>query len=70
MFSAVKKFLWVVAGSIFCLQHLFASEYLPITRLRIDQGLSNNYVNAIFQDHHGFMWFGTYDGLNRFDGKA
>ncbi|MEI6950497.1 two-component regulator propeller domain-containing protein [Paraflavisolibacter sp. H34] len=33
-----------------------------------DKGLSNNSVNTIFQDHNGFLWFGTYDGLNRYDG--
>ena len=36
--------------------------------LGIEKGLSNNTVTAIFQDHSGFMWFGTYDGLNRLDG--
>ncbi len=36
--------------------------------LGIEHGLSNNFVTAVFQDSHGFMWFGTYDGLNRFDG--
>jgi signal transduction histidine kinase/ligand-binding sensor domain-containing protein/DNA-binding response OmpR family regulator len=47
---------------------LFASGYPISTYLGIDQGLSNNSVRCIYQDHHGFMWFGTYDGLNRFDG--
>jgi signal transduction histidine kinase/ligand-binding sensor domain-containing protein/DNA-binding response OmpR family regulator len=32
-------------------------------------GLSNFTVLAIAQDHRGFMWFGTVDGLNRYDGK-
>ena len=32
-------------------------------------GLSNFTVLAIAQDHRGFMWFGTMDGLNRYDGK-
>lgn len=31
-------------------------------------GLSSNTVNAIVKDKYGFMWFGTDDGLNRFDG--
>jgi ligand-binding sensor domain-containing protein/anti-sigma regulatory factor (Ser/Thr protein kinase) len=32
-------------------------------------GLSQNSCFAIAQDANGFMWFGTQDGLNRFDGK-
>ncbi|HSC39986.1 MAG TPA: two-component regulator propeller domain-containing protein, partial [Chitinophagaceae bacterium] len=36
--------------------------------LGIEQGLSNNAVISICQDHNGFLWFGTYDGLNRYDG--
>jgi len=47
---------------------LFASGFPVSTYLGIDQGLSNNSVRCIFQDHEGFMWFGTYDGLNRYDG--
>lgn len=32
-------------------------------------GLSNNSVKAIAQDEDGFLWFGTEEGLNRFDGE-
>ena len=32
-------------------------------------GLSSNSVNAILKDHAGYMWFGTDDGLNKFDGS-
>ena len=42
----------------------------PILHLGIEQGLSNNTVRCIIQDHYGFMWFGTYDGLNRYDGQG
>lgn len=35
--------------------------------LGIEKGLSNNAVTSIYQDYNGFMWFGTYDGLNRYD---
>lgn len=37
--------------------------------LTINDGLSHNKVNAICQDNKGFMWFGTNEGLNKYDGK-
>ena len=34
-----------------------------------DNGLAHNTVLAVIQDRTGFMWFGTKDGLNRYDGS-
>ncbi|MFN2396557.1 MAG: two-component regulator propeller domain-containing protein, partial [Bacteroidales bacterium] len=34
-----------------------------------ETGLSNSAVNSIYKDSNGFMWFGTWDGLNQYDGK-
>ncbi len=35
---------------------------------QVENGLSDNMVTGCIQDHHGFIWIGTRDGLNRFDG--
>ncbi|MCP4603757.1 MAG: response regulator [Proteobacteria bacterium] len=37
-------------------------------RISIEQGLSQISVTSIFQDSQGFIWFGTLDGLNKYDG--
>jgi signal transduction histidine kinase/ligand-binding sensor domain-containing protein len=41
---------------------------LPFERLSVEHGLSFNEVYSILQDSRGFMWFGTFNGLNRYDG--
>ncbi|HEV7607421.1 MAG TPA: two-component regulator propeller domain-containing protein [Steroidobacteraceae bacterium] len=46
----------------------FATPPLSVQRYSLEEGLSQQAVNAIVQDSEGFMWFGTEDGLNRFDG--
>jgi signal transduction histidine kinase/ligand-binding sensor domain-containing protein/DNA-binding response OmpR family regulator len=37
--------------------------------LTVRQGLSDLTIRSIIQDHTGYMWFGTNNGLNRYDGK-
>lgn len=37
--------------------------------LDLEQGLSQSSALALAQDHFGFLWIGTYDGLNRYDGR-
>lgn len=43
-------------------------NYLYFSHLTTEDGLSNERVQCILQDQKGFMWFGTDDGLNKFDG--
>lgn len=45
----------------------FTQNYL-VQQLTIENGLSDNDVNVLLQDHKGFIWIGTNDGLNRYDG--
>ncbi|HEV8363825.1 MAG TPA: two-component regulator propeller domain-containing protein, partial [Gemmatimonadaceae bacterium] len=47
---------------------LCAQERVTFRHLTIADGLSQNAVSAVVQDRRGFMWFGTKDGLNRYDG--
>ncbi|MCK5646543.1 MAG: response regulator [Anaerolineales bacterium] len=44
------------------------SKGVQFERISLEQGLSQSVVNTILQDSMGFMWFGTQDGLNRYDG--
>ena len=39
-----------------------------VSRLGSEHGLSHNAVYSIFEDRQGFLWIGTVDGLNRYDG--
>ncbi len=49
-------------------QCLYAQKDVKFTHLTTDDGLSQNTVLTVLRDKHGFMWFGTEEGLNRFDG--
>ncbi len=43
---------------------------LSFEHISLQQGLSQSSVFAICQDHEGFLWFGTQDGLDRYDGYS
>src|SRR6516225_6326740 len=44
------------------------AEQLPVRRYTTADGLAGNRVHSILRDSHGFLWFGTTEGLSRFDG--
>ncbi|MDR0792024.1 MAG: histidine kinase [Chitinophagaceae bacterium] len=58
---------------LFCCLLIVASRYIHaqpyyFRHYQVENGLSNNAVICSLQDKKGFLWFGTKDGLNRFDG--
>ncbi|MFK7912830.1 MAG: two-component regulator propeller domain-containing protein [Pseudomonadales bacterium] len=73
---------WTLTVSLACAPAAYArtsdvqlskvnNEYrnLRLTHLGSADGLTQELVNAIAQDAHGFMWFGTQEGLTRYDGN-
>ena len=62
--------LALLACAVLALGATPASAQQAAIRFERVPGLSQNAVNCVYQDRHGFMWFGTEDGLNRFDGYA
>ncbi|MFK5972455.1 MAG: two-component regulator propeller domain-containing protein [Flavobacteriaceae bacterium] len=53
---------------LFPLWSLYAFQTIKFDHINITDGLSNNSVTAIEKDDLGYMWFGTYNGLNKYDG--
>ena len=47
-----------------------AMEQYNFIHINGTNGLSNSHVKSIIQDSYGFMWFGTRNGLNRYDGVS
>jgi len=45
-------------------------DVMRFRQLTINEGLSLSSVYCIYQDSKGFMWFGTEDGLNKYDGRT
>ncbi len=80
MWLSLKKSMWILClcaiGFIGWGQMSWAQAPLPAApevkfqHLGLKQGISHASVFAVLQDRAGFMWFGTQDGLNRFDGYA
>lgn len=55
-------------GLIFFNHIVYAEADIAFKNLTIDDGLSQSTVQIIFQDSKGYIWMGTNDGLNRYNG--
>ncbi|MEK6478948.1 two-component regulator propeller domain-containing protein, partial [Catalinimonas sp. 4WD22] len=69
----MKRILLTIATLFACLCFLVVKSYAQEEAFHFEyltdqQGLSQNTVWCIEQDSEGFMWFGTSDGLNKYDG--
>ena len=69
MLTAFPKSLLVFICLLSCSDLIKAQSFdYGFKHLTTDNGLSHDLVHAIVKDKQGFMWFGTLNGLNRFDG--
>src|SRR5215203_2691292 len=64
---AISRLIRLTMLMLVCLCRASAQPYY-FRHYQVENGLSNNTVNCSLQDKAGFLWFGTKDGLNRFDG--
>jgi len=75
MVVALKYNVFTIILLLLISPELFPQQNIPDRHYRIeyltsDEGLSQNTVDCILKDSRGFMWFGTWNGLNRFDGYS
>ena len=66
----VKRGDWGFIFFATLLAMVLSGEEVRHRRYTSAQGLSENAVTSLFQDRKGFLWIGTQDGLNRFDGAG
>ncbi len=65
----MRKFIIVISFVIFYSFTGYAFFEKDIRVLTMQNGLADNTVSCIHKDRDGFMWFGTDNGLSRYDGK-
>src|SRR5688572_27149139 len=72
MSASLKYLITILTGFLFGLSlHCSAGQndsQLSFTAITSMDGLSSNTVHAILKDRYGLLWFGTDDGLNKYDG--
>ncbi|MCF8297748.1 MAG: histidine kinase [Saprospiraceae bacterium] len=67
-FIIIVSFLFISSYSLAQNIQGIKFEHLSTENIKLEKGLSQNSVRCIFQDQKGVIWFGTWDGLNKYDG--
>lgn len=68
-FLMIEKLLFILLAIFLTTSNLFSQHIKKqFEHLRIEDGLSDATVTSFLQDDKGFIWFGTFKGLNRYDG--
>ena len=57
--------IWLIFPSL-----ISQPNRISFKKIDQNQGLSNNYCRVLLEDSQGFIWVGTTDGLNRYDGHS
>ena len=66
--SILNKYFSTTALFVVLTVALSAQNAARFNRITSEEGLSQSVVNCILEDNQGFMWFGTQDGLNKYNG--
>ncbi|MCW8849359.1 MAG: triple tyrosine motif-containing protein, partial [Melioribacteraceae bacterium] len=64
----IRNKIFLLVTICFLNLEILSQNNINFDHLTTKDGLSNSAVTCIYQDKIGFMWFGTQDGLNRYDG--
>ncbi|MFI3321133.1 MAG: two-component regulator propeller domain-containing protein [Rikenellaceae bacterium] len=67
---SLKRLFYIFTILLFQISDIFGSNFSPIDIISVDNGLSHTGVTSIIKDSRGYLWMGSYDGLNRYNGSA
>jgi len=67
--SLILLTYWFIIPCTLIAQKKAPTPFFEFEQMNLPGGLQGNTVNCMAQDEHGFVWFGTVNGLTRYDGR-